>query len=313
MTMLTTPPPPGHPVRRPGAGDAAQIHELIATCDTQVLGRPDMTLRDVADELAEPGFDLGRDGWLLHGPDGRLAGWGWAYGRTPGDGEAVSVDIEVITRPGAPAAVAGWLWDAVTGRAAEIAAGYGRAEAVLGIGIYREDTAKRALAAARGLTHATSFHRLRADHVGPPRDPGELPGVTVHRGTTDEVRREGHLVHEGGFTEHFGFTPRTFEEWHAEREASAGTDWSQLLVARVHGEPAAMLLGTDHFRGRGLGRLLLRHAFAGDARRGREGTYLHVDTGNTTPALDLYLSEGMRQVLVIDAWRGTTAVGAGQA
>jgi len=56
-------------------------------------------------------------------------------------------------------------------------------------------------------------------------------------------------------------------------------------------------------RGRGLARLLLRQAFAEDARRGQMGTLLHVDTNNVTPALDLYLSVGMRAVLVVDVWR----------
>ena len=52
------------------------------------------------------------------------------------------------------------------------------------------------------------------------------------------------------------------------------------------------------FRSRGLGRFLLLNAFAADAAIGRKGTYLHVDSGNTTPALGLYLSAGMRLVLV---------------
>jgi ribosomal protein S18 acetylase RimI-like enzyme len=56
-------------------------------------------------------------------------------------------------------------------------------------------------------------------------------------------------------------------------------------------------------RGRGLAKLLLRHAFAADSGRGRAGTILHVDTNNPTPALGLYESVGMRPVLVIDVWR----------
>jgi mycothiol synthase len=57
------------------------------------------------------------------------------------------------------------------------------------------------------------------------------------------------------------------------------------------------------FRGRGLGRWLLRHAFAEDARDGYVGSILHVDTNPERPALGLYLAEGMRAVVVIDAWR----------
>lgn len=147
--------------------------------------------------------------------------------------------------------------------------------------------------------------------------------MTVHDGLTEEVRRQGHAVQQAGFAEHFGFTPKNYDEWYGELDSSVNTDWAQLTVARLDGEPVAMLLGTNAFlgdensgyvrrlavlpafRGRGLGRLMLRLAFADDARRGRVGTYLHVDANNSTPALDLYLSVGMRQVLAIDVWRRT--------
>jgi ribosomal protein S18 acetylase RimI-like enzyme len=56
-------------------------------------------------------------------------------------------------------------------------------------------------------------------------------------------------------------------------------------------------------RGRGPAKLLLRQAFARDARAGRIGTILHVDTNNPTPALGVYERVGMRPVLVIDVWR----------
>jgi ribosomal protein S18 acetylase RimI-like enzyme len=65
----------------------------------------------------------------------------------------------------------------------------------------------------------------------------------------------------------------------------------------------ARLAVVEAARGRGLAKLLLRHAFARDARAGRIGTILHVDTNNPTPALGLYESVGMRPVLVIDVWR----------
>lgn len=120
---------------------------------------------------------------------------------------------------------------------------------------------------------------------------------------------------------------RSFDEWHDLVEASSTHDWSQLRVADVDGRPVAMLLGNDQFlgdescgyiarvgvaaaaRGRGLARLLLRQAFAADARNGRTGTILHVDTNNPTPALGLYESVGMRPVLVIDVWRRSLRAG----
>ncbi|MER6830385.1 GNAT family N-acetyltransferase [Streptosporangium sp. NPDC000563] len=316
--MKTTIPATGYVTRRPLAEDAHEIHELISLCDTQVIGKADMTLDDVADHLNDSAFAGESDGWLVHDEGGRLVAWAWACRK----GSSDNVDVDVVVHPAAPD-LTGPLWDTVTERARQITAELGHDRAVVDIGLYREDSGKRAIAASRGFAAATSFIRLRADHEGTVPGP-ELPaGVTVHDGLTEEVRRQGHAVQQAGFAEHFGFAPKDYDEWYEELDSSVTTDWAQLTVARLDGEPAAMLLGTNAFlgdencgyvrqlavlpafRGRGLGKVMLRGAFAADARRGRVGTYLHVDANNSTPALDLYLSVGMRQVLAIDVWRRT--------
>lgn len=298
-------------IRRPAVADAATVHELVAEHDIEVTGRPDWTLDDIADTLKE--LDLDHDSWLVRS-DGRLLGWG--YARRNGASENVDIDVQA-REPGAAAL----LWDMALGRAADLAREAGHDHAVVDISLYEQDKAMREAAERRGFAPATSFHRMRADHSGV--RPVFLPGVGVEAGAPgcEAVLRTAHRVHQEGFAEHFGFVPKTFEEWTAEMESSSANDWGQLLLARVHGEPAAMLLGTDHFvsdencgyvrtlavrpgfRGYGLGKLLLSRAFAADERRGRVGTILHVDSNNVTPALGLYESVGMRPVLVIDVWR----------
>ncbi|GAA4226070.1 hypothetical protein GCM10023075_25490 [Streptosporangium album] len=61
----------GYTTRRPLADDAHDIHGLISLCDTRVIGKADMTLDDVADELSDPSFDRETDGWVVHD----TAGW----------------------------------------------------------------------------------------------------------------------------------------------------------------------------------------------------------------------------------------------
>jgi ribosomal protein S18 acetylase RimI-like enzyme len=172
-----------------------------------------------------------------------------------------------------------------------------------------------------GFEAATSFHRMRIDHDGGRVEPTMSEGVEVVVGPgDDELRRAAHAVHQASFAGHYGFLPQPFEAWHLALESSSTHDWGQLQVAMVDGQPAAVLIGNNQFvededcgyvrivgvledhRGRGIARLLLERAFARDAAAGRTGTLLHVDTENTTPALDLYLSVGMRAVLAIDMW-----------
>lgn len=305
-----------HAITRPRTDDAAAIHELVSAYDTAVIGRPDMTLDDIADELAEPGFDLDKDGWLVRDADGALLAWAWACA----NGDSDLVDIEVITRPGAEG-LADELWPTVLGRARELAAERGHDGVTVHVGVYRADQAKQLLAKERGFEPATSFHRMRIDHDGPVGLPAPPAGLTLHSGEHDDVRREAHQVHQEGFAQHFGFVKLDYDQWYERRQAMSVTDWSQLTLARLDGRPAGVLIGNNQFvadedcgyvatlavlpefRGRGLGGFLLRHAFAADAARGRKGTILHVDSNNTTPALGLYESAGMRQVLAFDMWR----------
>ena len=102
----------GYVTRRPLVEDAREIHELISLCDTRVIGKADMTLDDVTDELNEPSFDRETDGWVVHDEAGRLVAWAWAYRK----GSSDNVNIDVVVHPDAPG-LTGWLWDTVTERA----------------------------------------------------------------------------------------------------------------------------------------------------------------------------------------------------
>lgn len=55
-------------------------------------------------------------------------------------------------------------------------------------------------------------------------------------------------------------------------------------------------------RGRGLGRLLLRQAFAAFAARGRDTVGLGVDTEKATGAPELHARNGMSVHYVVDTW-----------
>jgi mycothiol synthase len=310
--------PPGYRLSRPDLDSAAEIYDLVAAVDTAVLGRPDVTPDDVADELVEPGFEPATDGWLVHDPDGRLVAWAWACGK----GDSENVDVAVIT-PAGEGEVAAYLWPLVQRRAVEIAGGLGYDRVVIDAGAYRDDKHRRRQLVSHGFEHAATFQRLRIDHDGPRPQPNRPPGVVVRDGSAgQEVLRVGHAVRNEAFSEHFGFVANDYADWLARMQASSANDWSQLRVAFVRGEPAAMLLGTNSFaedencgyvrtlgvrkkfRGLGLARYLLRLAFATDAANGRFGTYLHVDSVGA-PAVALYTSEGMRPTLVMDVWRRT--------
>jgi mycothiol synthase len=311
--------PVGYTWRRPTVEDAEAIFALVSERNTGIIGFADFTLDDTRDHLTEPGFDPGADGWLVADPGGAVVGFGWSCRKLT----SAMVDIDVTALDDDTAA---WLFSRMLDHASELADEIGHDEVQVDMGIYRADESQRTRATALGFTTATTFHRMRIDHEGVPPAPPVADGVVVRIGPGDDAfRRDAHMVLVASFADHFGFAASSFDQWHERIEASATHDWAQLRVVYIDAEPVAMLLGNDAFvedegcgyvadvgvlpaaRGRGLARMLLRQAFAEDARRGRKGTLLHVDTNNPTPALDLYLSVGMRAVLVVDLWRRALA------
>ncbi|MEU4761843.1 GNAT family N-acetyltransferase [Actinosynnema sp. NPDC023794] len=310
--------PAGHTVRPPRADDAELILGLVHACTTAVIGFADYTLDDMRDELARPGFDLERDAWLVLDAAGAPVGYATANGK----GDSDEVDVEVVTQD---AALADWLFTRVLGRAREIGRAGGHDGVTVDHGVYRDDVVLRAQVAALGFEVATTFHRMRIDHVGAVPPPAQAPGLVLRQAVDEDVRRVAHEVLNASFAGHFGFVPRTYEEWHERQERKSTFGWSGLWLAELDGRPAGFLERSDQFaadencgyvshlgvsagaRGRGVAKHLLGHAFHLDASDGRVGTILHVDSNNPTPALGLYESVGMRPVLVIDVWRGRLA------
>ena len=306
--------PATHTVRPPTKDDAKAVFDLVAAYNTAVIGVADYTLDDMVDELTDPGFAPETDGWLVFDGD-RLTGYGSVFGK----GDHHQLDIDVIT---ADAEVAAYLLAEITRRAREIATAFGHSSVLVDIGVYRADETRRAWLSESGFTSGTTYHRMRIDHHGPVAAPEVPAGITVRRGAPHEAdRRAAQGVLNASFDGQFGFTPRSYEEWHAAHENQSTFDWSQITLLELDGRAVAFRECTDQFvddencnyigrlgvvaeaRGRGLAKFLLRDQFTLDAAAGRTGTILHVDTNNPTPALDLYLSVGMTATLVIDVWQ----------
>lgn len=307
-------------LRRLSLADAPSIHALMSACNVAVIGRPDVTLDDVLAEMREPGLDLGRDAWIATGAEDAALGCAFALRQSGSD----LVELDIYVHPEAEAGFDSQLWQLVEMRAAEIGRELGHPQVHLDVGFYRADARHRQTAAARGFTATTAYHRMRIDFDGPVSSPEPPPDVRIEAAADDERLRHAAVdIDNTSFIEHHGFVEHSYEWWVEKVEASATSGWALTRILSVGGVPAALLqastqfvedencgyvgvLGVlEEFRGRGFGRLLLLDAFAQDAALGRVGTILHVDVNNVTPALGLYESVGMRQVLVIDNWRRT--------
>jgi ribosomal protein S18 acetylase RimI-like enzyme len=305
--------PDGYTARAPRHDDVAAITGLVRDYTTAVVGFADMTEDDVRDDLTQPGVDAEQDARLVHAPGGRLAGYGIVVGK--GDHRELYIDVVAPDPP-----VASWLFGWALDRAAAMGRSHGHEQVTVDHGVYRADEPLRTQARAHGMRVVTTFYRMCVDHDGPTPRPEPPAGVVLRQGTEAAVRESAYAVFNASFADHFGHVPETYDTWHETLDRMSTFDWSQLWVAELDGRPVAILLCNDKFadegrghvgelgvlpeaRGRGIAKYLLRYAFATDAALGRGSTVLHVDANNTTPALGVYESVGMRPVLVIDAWR----------
>jgi mycothiol synthase len=308
----------GATVRRVHPDDAAAVLAMQHRHQLAVLGRPDATLDDIRDQLADPDLDPASP--VVLDETGRVLGCGLVFH----DGDSSRAELDVVVDPGDGAVHADALLTAALRLAVDAARTRGQAEVRADQGCYRDDAAFAAVLQRAGFAPATAFHRMRREldepvHVDLP------PGVAVERIDDDDepALRRAHRLHNATFAGHFGFTTRSWEHWLAAHQARTGM--GPLWFATLDGDDVGFLHETSQFvededagyvlrlgvdrrtRGRGVAKALLLSSFAAMRERGRVAALLHVDSANATGATRLYESVGMRPVVVIDVWRRTVA------
>ena len=299
--------------------DLPAVAALVAACDVAVLGRPDFADADLLADLRRD--DLEAYGWF----DGdALVGYGWAARL----GDSARVDIDAYVLPDRDPRLGVGILAFLEERASRLAADAGHGEAVLDIGVYRQDDTSRAWLVERGFETPTSFVRMRIDFDGPVDLPATPVQVRRPEGSEADLRL-AHRIADASFAEHYSHADTPFESW-AERLTERGPDFATVWLGELAGEAVGVLVGTNQFdadenagyvrtlgtlasaRGCGVGTALVRAYFAAAQQAGRSAVLLHVDTGNVTGALRLYESVGMRPVLTIDAWTKRLPLGAGR-
>jgi GNAT superfamily N-acetyltransferase len=292
--------------------DAPAVTELLNEIDRIEIGRPETDLHTVESDLGHPDIDLDRDSWLaFDGP--RLV----AYALVWDDSKGERIDADHYVLPDHQRA-GELLLGALESRALERARANGASKAVLHLHLNSAPTTDLALIRARGWSVVRRYHVLeRALRTGEDLPPEPPAGVRVRTCAEEADRKQAHALYQTSFAEHFDFQPRPYDTWlhdiHADR-----LDWSLVWLVSVEdlGDVGFLIARDDReamgwirsvgvvpeARGRGLGGLLLRQAFAAFAARGRDTVGLGVDTENATGAPELYARNGMSVHYAVDTW-----------
>lgn len=293
--------------------DASIIRGLINVIDTIETGTPEMELDEVLHDLSRRGTDPATDSWLAFDADGRLV----AYALLCDEFGSERINVDHYVLPGHQAE-GERLIDLMTDRARAAAAANGVPEAVVHLNLTTEPTLDTSLLTVRGWRTIRRFNVLtRPVSAEADPTPEPPPGVRLRTCEAEADRRAAHAVLQSSFSSHFDHHELTYEQWLA-LFGDELFDWSLVWLAAVDGiGDAGVLHGRNDReamgwvrslgvleagRGRGIGSLLLRTAFAEFARRGRDTVGLGVDTANVTDALRLYEGLGMARHYAIDTW-----------
>ncbi|MFC5220206.1 GNAT family N-acetyltransferase [Streptomyces coerulescens] len=292
--------------------DAAAVTELLNEVDRIEIGRPETDLHTVEADLKRPDITLERDSWLAFDGD-RLVAYGLLWDES--GGERVDVDHYVLPDHQRAGEL---ILDAMEARALDKARENGAARAVVHLHLNTEPTLDTDLITRRGWSVVRRYHVLQRPLDAAEDCVPEPPaGVTLRPCADEADRARVHALYQSTFAEHFDFQPRAYDQWLHDVDADT-LDWSMVWIAGTAelGDAGFLMARDDReamgwirsigvrrdARGAGLGGLLLRHAFAAFAGRGRETVGLGVDTSNATGAPALYERHGMAVHYAVDTW-----------
>jgi GNAT superfamily N-acetyltransferase len=156
-----------------------------------------------------------------------------------------------------------------------------------------------------GYRHIRTFWHMER-HLDGTESAGRPPDGVMIRPFRDSDGPALHRVLEASFECHFGSEPMAYEAWEEANLKAPSTELSLLFTAERGGELVGALttaideqawvaeLGVlEAHRGAGIGRALLRRAFAELGAWGHTIVKLNVDGENTSGATRLYESVGM--------------------
>jgi mycothiol synthase len=286
------------PLRAATAADAGSLLRLVAAMDLAETGESECTLEDVLDDFAQPAYRA----WLHEDAHGQVDGAVWVS-TFPGEDSVIG---NVLQDPASGTHLLAPLLEVARHQARELGP-----TLPFHVSCYITSADRIAVLDAAGGEIVRYFWRMLATVTD------GVPAVELPTGAEIQPIREGddadlhrmYDVLEPAFADHFGAAPATYDDWIRSRSSSGLSDRSLWWLATVDGEPAAALIGRrigdlgwveevgtlPAYRGRGLARALLVVAFEEFRRLGYAEVGLGVDATNSTGAVGLYESIGMRQ------------------
>src|SRR5262245_8400446 len=314
--------PTGYAIHRQSLDDTEAILAVVHASDIATLGYADFASGDVIDVYNGSHTDPERDTWVVRDGSNTVCAWAFIASNYGGGTD----EFDVYGNPGIDAGVRPALIDAVLARVAERAIDRGLSEVLATAYAVVGDDAWAAVLVDHGFTASRRFSRMTIEFDGPRPFPTAPAGVTVRVFDPASERdwSDWHRILVDSFAEHWGVAEMTLAAFRGRIDAEQDPNFAEWFFTDVDNVPVGICQSTGSFaeqnagwirnlgvlpayRGRGIARFLLEHAFASFTARGRTSAGLGVDTQNETGALRLYESVGLHPAFQADAYQRTIA------
>lgn len=299
---------PGFRMRAALDEDADEVaafsnEECIASLGVPVLSADWLRARWNA-----PSADRDQDFAVVETPDGRLCGFLSVQSDPPfARAFALGVVAPAFHGRGLGAAIVAeterraWRFVALADPAARV---------VMHAGALADEPRVGALLSSHGYREVRRFELMRIDFTEEPPLPLVVDGISA-RGFRAEDARSVYDAHIEAFADHWGEGEETYDDFRYRHFESREFEPALWYVAWDGVEPVGYLGARDAsredasrgyvellgvrraYRRRGVGEMLLRHAFRALHGRGKLGAELHVDAESLTGATRLYTRVGM--------------------
>lgn len=291
----------GFRLRRPTLDDAQAVCDLVAVCDTEDLGAPDIVLDDVLNMWS--GCDLNQNVWVAEDENAALIG----YAFLEEDSEEKLFSYGCVRPSARGRGVGAALVAALETRAQKLRNESGQPKRLQGM---IPSTCNDAVALFEGLgfTPVRYFKRMALRLDAEPANAIIPEGFFLEPFVKGRDEQAVYEAYTEAFADHWDFAVPSLEKF-GERTQLPTFDERWWIIARdAEGTVAGFalcrmsddLLYIEHlgvrrrYRGRGLALALLQGVFASSYHAGQFTVSLGVDAANPTGAYRLYEKAGMK-------------------
>lgn len=287
-------------LRRPTRNDAGEVLALMLAWDIADYGSEDSTMEDLLDQWSK--IDLERDAWLLVTPEGQIRG----YAAVSHNEQRFTIELYIHPNL-AGADVRGTLLEACESRIGEVLREDPSAPKDAVIFISKNQAADEQAVQARGYQTVRYHLRMEIDLDTPPENAPLPDGLTLRNFIPGEDDRQVHSLIQEAF-DRPGRTPQTIHDWQDFMMGAYNFEPELWFLAFSGDALIGAILCFDYpqygwvrqlavnaqWRGKGIGKFLLKHAFQVLYARGKRSVGLGVDAENDT-AFQVYERAGMRR------------------